>query len=209
LQRSFEAEPGNPQRLTDLLRALNHLDPQQAIRLFESQEPRAAFTNRDAVREYIRALVLANRLDYVDLDLLLGTHWREVQQGGGGNVYAYQAAFPGGGVFGAGPTAHAAGAAAATAAKGGANPAGVGVVEMRMPASAEPLKVQIADSHRRAFWRLFRSSVTMLIMVAGVSVFAEGLAGNVQKGFGTGNKKVTPVEDVNTTFEDVKGCDEV
>ena len=88
----------------------------------------------------------------------------------------------------------------------------------------------------------------MLIMVAGVTVFAEGLAGNVQKaepqlafwqgspskraasgqGFGMGSKKITPVEavpgmlcllrdgqvcrasqEVNTTFEDVKGCDEV
>eukprot|EP00439_Symbiodinium_sp_Y106_P054072 s4457_g7.t1 len=46
-------------------------------------------------------------------------------------------------------------------------------------------------------------------MVAGVTVFAEGLAGNVQKGFGMGSKKITPVEEVNTTFEDVKGCDEV
>merc|ERR1719433_1360320 len=47
-------------------------------------------------------------------------------------------------------------------------------------------------------------------MVAGISVFAEGLAGSVQKGFGMGSgKKVTPVEDVNTTFDDVKGCDEV
>ena len=27
---------------------------------------------------YIRALVLANRLDFVDLDLLLGQRWREV-----------------------------------------------------------------------------------------------------------------------------------
>ncbi|CAK9110945.1 unnamed protein product [Durusdinium trenchii] len=46
-------------------------------------------------------------------------------------------------------------------------------------------------------------------MVAGVTVFAEGLAGNVQKGFGMGSKKITPVEEVNTTFNDVKGCDEV
>ena len=27
---------------------------------------------------YVRALVLANRLDYVDLDALLGRQWREV-----------------------------------------------------------------------------------------------------------------------------------
>ena len=29
---------------------------------------------------YVRALVLANRLDYVDLDALLGRHWREVRR---------------------------------------------------------------------------------------------------------------------------------
>mmetsp|Transcript_96950 Transcript_96950/g.252829 ORF Transcript_96950/g.252829 Transcript_96950/m.252829 type:complete len:532 (-) Transcript_96950:23-1618(-) len=46
-------------------------------------------------------------------------------------------------------------------------------------------------------------------MIAGVSVFAEGLAGNVQKGLGMGSKKIIPVEDVTTTFDDVKGCDEV
>ena len=56
-------------------------------------------------------------------------------------------------------------------------------------------QVQIADSHRRALWRLLRSATTMLIMVAGVTVFAEGLAGNVQKGFGMGSKKITPVEE--------------
>merc|ERR1719183_428359 len=46
-------------------------------------------------------------------------------------------------------------------------------------------------------------------MVAGISVFAEALAGNYQKGFGMNSKKVVPVEDTGTTFEDVKGCDEV
>eukprot|EP00913_Durusdinium_trenchii_P008407 g7897.t1 len=84
-----------------------------------------------------------------------------------------------------------------------------GVVELKLPNKGEPIQVQIADSSRRALWRLLRSSVTMLIMVAGVTVFAEGLAGNVQKGFGMGSKKITPVEEVNTTFNDVKGCDEV
>mmetsp|Transcript_79251 Transcript_79251/g.183915 ORF Transcript_79251/g.183915 Transcript_79251/m.183915 type:complete len:746 (-) Transcript_79251:208-2445(-) len=188
LQRSFDAEPGSPQRLADLLRALNHFDPQQAIRRFEQQEPRLAFANNDAVREYIRALVLANRLDYVDLDLILGRNWREVAQG----------------IAGAARSAAVEGSVVA----GGSVSSVGGPVELKLP-STEPLKVQIADSHRRAFWRLLRSSVTMLIMVAAVSVFAEGLAGNVQKGFGMGSKKATPVEDVNTTFDDVKGCDEV
>merc|ERR1719159_437040 len=48
-------------------------------------------------------------------------------------------------------------------------------------------------------------------MVACVTVVAEGLAGNMQKGMGGagGSKKIVPVEDTNTTFDDVKGCDEV
>ncbi|CAJ1440202.1 unnamed protein product, partial [Effrenium voratum] len=75
-----------------------------------------------------------------------------------------------------------------------AGAAAPGVVELKLPEKGEPIQVQIADTHRRALWRLLRSSVTMLIMVAGVTVFAEGLAGNVQKGFGMGSKKVTPVE---------------
>lgn len=158
---------------------MNHFDPQQVIRIFEQREPRVAFENTEAVREYIRALVLANRLDYVDLDIVFGRHWREAQR-------------------------HA--AAAAESPVPNANP---GVVELKLPSKTEPLQVQIADTNRRAIWRLLRSSVTMLIMVAGVTVFAEGLAGNVQKGFGMGSKKITPVEEVNTTFEDVKGCDEV
>jgi len=168
--------------LAQLMRAVNHFDPQQAIRLFELREPRVAFANADAVREYIRALVLANRLDFVDLDLLLGRHWREVHRG----------------VASAANSAQAESAGLATG----------GVVEVKLPTS-EPLQVQIADSNRRALWRFLRSTVTMLIMVAAVSVFAEGLAGNVQKGFGMGSKKITPVEEVSTTFADVKGCDEV
>ena len=28
-------------------------------------------------KRYLRALVLANRLDYVDLDIVFGRHWRE------------------------------------------------------------------------------------------------------------------------------------
>eukprot|EP00930_Biecheleria_cincta_P069015 TRINITY_DN5680_c0_g3_i1.p1 TRINITY_DN5680_c0_g3~~TRINITY_DN5680_c0_g3_i1.p1 ORF type:complete len:744 (+),score=122.25 TRINITY_DN5680_c0_g3_i1:128-2359(+) len=185
LQRSLEAEPDNPRRLSDFMRALNHFDPQQAIRVFEQREPQVAFRNSEAVREYIRALVLANRLDFVDLDLLLGRHWRDVHR----NVSSVPL------------NASEAGSSAAS----NESP---GVVELTLP-TAQPLQVQIADSHRRALWRLVRSSVTMLIMVAGVSVFAEGLAGNVQKGFGMGSKKITPVEEVNTSFDDVKGCDEV
>eukprot|EP00434_Breviolum_minutum_P040680 symbB.v1.2.036160.t1/scaffold5040.1/size31563/1 len=77
LQRSLDLEPENPRRFAELLRALNHFDPQQVIRLFELRDPRVAFSNSEAVREYVRALVLANRLDYVDLDALLGRQWRE------------------------------------------------------------------------------------------------------------------------------------
>jgi len=189
LQRHFNAEPGNPHRLVDLLRALNHFDPQQAMRTFEQQDPRVAFVNNEAVREYIRALVFANRLDYVDLDVVLGRQWREVAQG----VALTSAAKIAPGE----PLANSIAAAAAN-----------GSLEVKLP-TAEPLKVQIAYSHRHAFWRFMRSTFTMLIMVAGVSVFAEGLAGNVQKGFGMGSKKITPVEEVNTSFDDVKGCDEV
>lgn len=185
LQRSLESDPENPRRLSDYMRALNHFEPQQAIQVFEHREPRVAFSNAEAVREYIRALVLANRLDFVDLDLLLGRHWR--------GVHRSVSSVPLGASEAANPTAAS---------------ASPGVVELKLP-SAQPLQVQIADSHRRALWRLVRSSVTMLIMVAAVSVFAEGLAGNVQKGFGMGSKKITPVEEVNTSFDDVKGCDEV
>jgi len=187
LQRSLEADPENPRRLSDFMRALNHFEPQQAIRVFEQREPSVAFANAEAVREYIRALVLANRLDFVDLDLLLGRHWRDVHRTVSSSV----------------PFSSHSEAGSSTSAN-----VSPGVVELKLP-TAQPLQVQIADSHRRALWRLLRSSVTMLIMVAGVSVFAEGLAGNVQKGFGMGSKKITPVEEVNTSFDDVKGCDEV
>ena len=46
-------------------------------------------------------------------------------------------------------------------------------------------------------------------MVAAVSLVAEGIAGNVQKGFGMNGRKIVPVEDMNTSFADVKGCEEV
>jgi len=183
LQRSYDADPNNSQRLAELMRALNHFDPQQAIRRFEDQDARVAFNHNNVVKEYIRALVLANRLDYLDMNVLLGRNWQQSARS-------------------------AAVASAAQVAGGGAGQSIAQPMELRLP-STEPLKVTIADTHRRAFWKLLRNSITMLIMVAAISVFAEGLAGNVQKGFGMGSKKVTPVEEVNTTFEDVKGCDEV
>lgn len=174
------------------MRALNHFDPQQAIRRFESREPHVSFASGEAVREYIRALVLANRLDYVELDQLLGRHWREVH-GGVAHVGAHAGA----------PHAAAGWPQVSAGAAGGR------LFQLKLPEGA-PLQVQMADNNRRALWKLLRSSITMLIMVAGISVFAEGLAGNVQKGFGMGgSKKITPVEDVSTTFDDVKGCNEV
>lgn len=191
LRRSHEADPDNAQKLGELLRALNHFDPQQVIRIFENQDPRTAFGNEAAVREYIRALVICNRLEYVDLDQLLGRRWRHAMHG-----------VAGAGLHGA------AGTEGATAAVVGSSTATAGALELKLPGT-EPLKVQIADSHFRSLWRLLRSTVMMLIMVAGVSVFAEGLAGNVQKGFGTSSKKIVPVENVETSFADVKGCDEV
>lgn len=131
----------------------------------------------------MRALVLANRLDYVDLDLLLGHHQQGAHRAAAG-MPSQAAVHPGG--------------------AGGMSP-----VELKLP-TGEPLKVTIADSNRRMLWKLLRSSIAVLIMVAGISVFAEGLAGNVQKGMGMGgSKKISPVEDVSTTFDDVKGCDEV
>ncbi|CAJ1440204.1 unnamed protein product, partial [Effrenium voratum] len=50
LQRSLEMEPDNPRRLAELLRTLNHYDPQQVIRLFEQRDPKVAFKNPEAVR---------------------------------------------------------------------------------------------------------------------------------------------------------------
>mmetsp|Transcript_13962 Transcript_13962/g.30854 ORF Transcript_13962/g.30854 Transcript_13962/m.30854 type:complete len:495 (-) Transcript_13962:74-1558(-) len=183
LQRTVDADPKNQQKLADLLRVLNHFDPQQAIRVFERQEPTVAFESDTCVREYIRALVLSNRLDYVDLDLLLRRNWADVVR-----------------------------TAKAQPAEDGSSAHVATAIELRLPDNGEPLKVQVSDSNRRALWRLLRSLMTFLIMVAGVSVFAEGFAGNVQKGvsgFGMGAKKVTPVKEVTTSFDDVKGCDEV
>lgn len=196
LQRSFDSER-SPQRLAELLRALNHIDPHRVIQIFEQQEPRAAISNAGALREYVRALVLADRLDYVDLGQLvprLGAFNSEVALGRPAQDYAA------GTSAGGGATASAAMAAAAAAAGGS--------MEIRL-SDQQPLKVTIADSHRRSFWRLLRSSIAMLIVVAGVTVIAEGLAGNMQKGLGMSGKKIVPVEDTNTTFDDVMGCDEV
>lgn len=175
------------QHLAELLRALNHFDPQQAIRRFEQHDPQTVLSNKAVVREYIRALVLANRLDFVDLDVVLGRNW---QQGAHAALVANS------------PNT------AQHSTQGASTIGSMGPVEIKLPTS-EPLKVTIADSHRRSFWRLLRSGITVLIMVAGISVFAEGLAGNAQKGFGMASKKIQPVEDVNTSFADVKGCDEV
>jgi len=49
--------------VADLLRALNHYDPHQAVRLFEQQDPNAALGNRDAVlKEGKRAVAATHEL---------------------------------------------------------------------------------------------------------------------------------------------------
>lgn len=72
-----------------------------------------------------------------------------------------------------------------------------------------PLRVSISESNKSNFWKLLRSGLSILIVVAAISLVAEGIAGNVQKGFGMNGRKVTPVEDMKTNFQDVKGCEEV
>ncbi|CAK0874873.1 unnamed protein product, partial [Prorocentrum cordatum] len=133
----------------------------QAVRLFEQQDPGAALGNRDAVRD-LRALVLSNRLDITDIDYVLN-------RSGPAPGTAPQAA----------QSAAAAGQAHAAAAAVGAGPSAAsaaGAAQIALGGS-EPLQVQVVDSNRAALWRLLRSGFVMLIMVAGASVIADSATG--------------------------------
>jgi ATP-dependent metalloprotease FtsH len=71
-----------------------------------------------------------------------------------------------------------------------------------------PVPVVLEEPHRRHFWNLLRTSVVVLILVAGASVLFETLASNFQKGMGM-SKSWEPVRDIQTRLTDVCGCDEV
>uniref|UniRef100_A0A0G4GU81 AAA+ ATPase domain-containing protein n=1 Tax=Chromera velia CCMP2878 TaxID=1169474 RepID=A0A0G4GU81_9ALVE len=165
-----------------LLALMNRVDPRRVITRYESGD---FAVDEGVTKEYIKALVLTGKMDHVDL--------RQVVGGDGGGMRWGSEGPGGGGGFGSDPARGLVGAEVKVAMDGN-----------------EPLKVQLHDSNKMNFWRFLRSSVTALILVAAVSVFAEGVAGQVQKGFGMNSKKqVTPVESIETTFDDVKGCDEV
>eukprot|EP00916_Digyalum_oweni_P025876 GHVL01042593.1.p1 GENE.GHVL01042593.1~~GHVL01042593.1.p1 ORF type:complete len:598 (+),score=120.92 GHVL01042593.1:665-2458(+) len=72
-----------------------------------------------------------------------------------------------------------------------------------------PIPINIQSNNKTSLWKLLRYSSTLLIVLAAASVFAEAVAGNMQKGLGLVTKKIDPVTDMKTTFDDVKGCNEV
>lgn len=56
---------------------------------------------------------------------------------------------------------------------------------------------------------IIKFGLTVVISLAALSIIIEGAAQNLPKGLGLGTKKVNAVTNTNTTFKDVKGCDEV
>lgn len=56
---------------------------------------------------------------------------------------------------------------------------------------------------------IIKFGLSAIISLAALSIIIEGAAQNLPKGLGLGTKKVHAVTNVKTTFDDVKGCEEV
>lgn len=56
---------------------------------------------------------------------------------------------------------------------------------------------------------IVKFALTVVLSLAALSIIIEGAAQSLPKGLGLGSKKVNAVSNTNTTFHDVKGCEEV
>lgn len=74
--------------------------------------------------------------------------------------------------------------------------------------SKNPLYVVVRETAIGNIWKLLRIAAVAGLFLAGVSTWFDTVSTNIQKGVKFSNKVVTVAES-DTTFDDVKGCDEV
>ena len=84
-----------------------------------------------------------------------------------------------------------------------------GTATFRFDPAQTPFPVVLAGSNRSYFWKFLYGVGSLLIGVAGLSVFFESNLQSKLDMMGSGGKKIEPVKDIKTTFKDVKGCEEV
>ena len=176
--------PNDAGRQARVLALLNeNKDHLKVISRFENFGQRVTF-DEACVREYIKALVYTGRFDHTNLQRLLTQYVSHAQHMSASSSQS--------------PAAH-----------DQQQEFQRSMMPMMRLDQDGPIRVAISETNKSNFWKLIRSGMSILIIVAAVSLVAEGIAGNVQKGFGMNGRKVVPVEDMTTSFADVKGCDEV
>ena len=190
LLRDANAVPSDPISQTRLYRELNKSvdGAKQVIR--RSESGRFA-SDESTVREYFKALTVSGRIDSVDLKMAI----RIAQESSRVATVDFTEKYD------QEPNPNRSPSTTPEAPP----------FSVRIDPSQPPLLVTVAESSKSQAWRLAKGVLGTLIVVSGLSVLAESLAGNIQKGLdnlGPG-KKVEPVKDVKTTFSDVRGCDEV
>ena len=215
LEREASSHPSDAARQTRLYKELNRTG--EETRVIRRIESRRFAVDDGGVREYLSALSRTGRLGTIGGDvrahLMTLGGWGAGHPGIGPSnpVQANAWNFPGnpfsGNVFESStqetPYSQVNGSST--------NPPSGVPNYFRLDPSQGPLSVVVAESSRAQFWRFLKGVAGTLIIVSGLSVLAESLAGNIQKGLdqlGPG-KKVEPVKNVSTTFSDVKGCEEV
>ncbi|KAI5077216.1 hypothetical protein GOP47_0007040, partial [Adiantum capillus-veneris] len=167
-----------------LLKELNKTDPNRTIHWYEHSQPHHWY-NPSILREYVRALVKAEKLDNSELlaSLQEGVKARVGEQMGGstsplaGSPWSF------------------------LGMSGNASKAGV------LGSASSPIHAVTSEGgFKQQFWRTARFLAFSFLLVSALGAFIEDKTG-VTKGLGL-NEEVKPTIESKTRFSDVKGVDE-
>ncbi|MCO5551250.1 hypothetical protein L7F22_004748 [Adiantum nelumboides] len=177
--RQIVDDPAVPQ-----LKEFNRTDPNQAIHWYEHSQPHHWY-NPSVLREYVRALVKANKLDNSELLATLqeGVKARVGEQIGGSasTVTGSSRSFLG--IMG-------------NASKGGV-----------LGSANSPIHAVTSEGgFKQQFWRTARFLALSFLVVSGLGALIEDKT-SVTKGLGL-SEEVQPTIESKTKFSDVKGVDE-
>jgi ATP-dependent metalloprotease FtsH len=185
MMREANAAPNDPYVQLRLFRALNSAGADGSRTLLQRVEAGRYLHDEAAAKEYLKALVATGRLEHANLSGYKPTVWSSTEN------------------MSTGPS---------TAASPFQNSAvDVEPKFVRLDPGQPPLTVQVSESPRAQVLKVVKGLLGTLIVVSGLSVLVESLAGNINTRLDQMNsgKKIEPVENVTTRFSDVKGAEEV
>lgn len=211
LKKEAYYKPNDNFLVLQFYKEANAHSPHEVIKHYENSN---FVKNENTTKEYIKALVYTNKLKYKNLNNL---HVKQEEHNGVNSLHSSSSSSPyDDKTENSSFYEHAGSSNNNTKAqihlnlenKASGNISAAEIYTLNVD-SKKPLKVAVVEGSRKSLWNLFKSTLGFLIIVAAASVYLEGVSQNVQKGIGISNKRITPVENVKVTLNDVKGCDEV